>query len=661
MRSKILLILLIAVNFNFGEGFLKTSGKKIIDETGSEFILRGIGLGGWLLQEGYMFKTSGFANSEHEFRNKIKLLVGEEKTNQIYKVYHDSHMREIDVEQLAAWGFNSIRLPMHYNKLTNLNNDGTYFEEGFARIDSLLHWCEKNKIYLILDLHAAPGGQNAEGISDYDPSIPLLWNSEQNKQVTINLWKKLAERYANKKWIGGYDLLNEPNWDLGSNNAPLLQLYKDITSAIRTVDNNHIIFIEGNNYANNFTGLTPPWDNNMVYSFHKYWNNTDQSSISWVLSIRENFNVPLWLGETGENSNEWLKETIGLMEANKIGWATWPLKKIDDIAGPISIPLTPQYQVLLNYWNGQGTKPTDTYAYAALINQFEMFKYENCRIQNDYIDALFRQQKESKTVPFINNNIPGAIFGVNYDFGAAGQAYNDKVNSNTTGSPSGASWNSGGKYRNDGVDIEQCTDVITNGYNVGWIESGEWLKFTVNVEYSGIYDLNIRYAANLSTGKIQVTTANSFLTSLIDLPSTGGWQSWKTKTVSNVSLTAGEQEIYIKFYFTGFNFNYLEFIPVTVNVEERNNLLKDYFLNQNYPNPFNGQTKIEFNLPEVTSYKLKLYDVKGELISIIAEENSAVGFQTINWESNGLSSGIYFFALECKGIVKKIIKSVILN
>ena len=661
MKRLIIVLIFLSTSLIFSQGFLHAYGKKILDGVGNEIILRGIGLGGWMLQEGYMFKTSAFANAEHDFKNKIKLLVGEEKTNELYKIYHDAAIQEIDVEQIANWGFNSIRLPMHYNKLTNLNNDGTYFEEGFARIDSLLAWCKKYHVYLILDLHAAPGGQNAEAISDYDPSIPLLWNSETNKQITINLWKKLAERYVNVEWIGGYDLLNEPNWDLGSQNLPLLQLYKDITSAIRSVDNNHIIFIEGNNYANNFTGLTPPWDNNMAYSFHKYWNNTDQSSIGWVLSIRNNYNVPLWLGETGENSNQWLYETVKLMEENKIGWATWPLKKIDDIAGPMSVPLTPQYQVLLNYWNGQGIKPTENYSYAALRNQFEMFKYENCKIQYDYIDALFRQQTSSVSIPFHANNIPGVIFAVNYDIGGLGQGYFDKIYENTSGSPGGSSWNSGGQYRNDGVDIEKCSDIITNGFNVGWIESGEWLKFTTNIEYPGTYDLNIRYAANSSGGKIQLNTPTKFLTSLIDLPATGGWQSWKTITISNVELTAGIQEIFLKFYFSGFNFNYIEFIPVSVSVEDKTSQPESFMLNQNYPNPFNGQTEITFRVPTHKNYSIKIYDIKGELKQTLSEGISSGNIEIVKWNSSGFSSGVYLIVLDFDGINKRIIKSIILN
>ena len=125
-------------------------------------------------------------------------------------------------------------------------------EKGFALTDSLLSWCKANKIYLILDLHAAPGGQgNDQPIADRDTSLPSLWQSAANKQKTIALWKKLAERYANEEWIGGYDLLNETNWGFADandkngcaekGNEPLRQLLIDITKAIREVDQHHVI------------------------------------------------------------------------------------------------------------------------------------------------------------------------------------------------------------------------------------------------------------------------------------------------------------------------------------------------------------------------------------------------------------------------------------
>ena len=163
-----------------------------------------------------------------------------------------------------------------------------WVDKGFEMVDSLLSWCTANEMYLILDLHGAPGGQGYDAaISDYDDSKPSLWENAYNRAKTIALWRKLAARYADEPWIGGYDLINETNWNL-SGNAMLRQLYEDIVQTIRAVDTNHIIFIEGNWFANDFTGLTPPLDDNMVYSFHKYWNYNDQESIQWMLNMRIN-------------------------------------------------------------------------------------------------------------------------------------------------------------------------------------------------------------------------------------------------------------------------------------------------------------------------------------------------------------------------------------
>ena len=114
--------------------------------------------------------------------------------------------------------------------------------------------------------------------SDYDPSKPSLWESPANRDKTVALWKRIAERYADEPWVGGYDLTNEPNWNMAGN-IPLRNLYREITDSIRTVDTKHILIVEGNWFANDFTGLTPPWDDNMVYGPHKYWSFNDQASI----------------------------------------------------------------------------------------------------------------------------------------------------------------------------------------------------------------------------------------------------------------------------------------------------------------------------------------------------------------------------------------------
>src|SRR4051812_34049816 len=212
------LILMIFVFSGIGAGFgqyLHRDGEKILDGEGHEIILRGMGLGGWMLQEPYMLNMGGIANAQFQIKSKIQATIGTENTKAFYDAWLSNHVTKTDVDSLAAWGFNSIRLPMHYNLYTvpieeePVAGENTWLEKGFTMTDSLLKWCEANQIYLILDLHAAPGGQgNDAAISDNDESKPSLWESEKNRSKTVALWRKLAERYANEKWIGGYDLIN---------------------------------------------------------------------------------------------------------------------------------------------------------------------------------------------------------------------------------------------------------------------------------------------------------------------------------------------------------------------------------------------------------------------------------------------------------------------
>src|SRR5258708_887001 len=362
-------IVLIVLFFYIGkadsQGFVKASGPVIVNEKGEKVILRGMGLGGWMLQEGYMLRV-GNIGQQYRIKAKIQELIGPEKTEKFYEDWLANHTRKIDIDSMAAWGFNSVRLPMHYHLFTPAVDEepepgkNTWLSKGFALTDSLLSWCKANKIYLILDLHATPGGQgNDLPISDRDPAKPSLWESEANRQKMIALWTKLAQRYAGEPWIGGYDIINEPNWGFEdpndrrgtaeTKNAPLRKLMMDLTAAIRTVDKKHIIIIEGNGFGNNYRGILPAWDDNMVLSFHKYGNFNTETAIRSFLDLREKYNIPLWMGESGENSNTWYTEAIHLVETHDIGWSWLPLKKISS-HNPPEIPLNPAYQQLLYYW-----------------------------------------------------------------------------------------------------------------------------------------------------------------------------------------------------------------------------------------------------------------------------------------------------------------------
>ncbi|SHF06881.1 cellulase family glycosylhydrolase [Chryseobacterium sp. OV279] len=574
MKRVILLSALLLSQFGTSQ-LLKTAGQKIINDKGENIQLRGLGLGGWMLQEGYMLKTADFAGPQYKIKEKISELIGENGMKDFYKAYLKNGITKQDIDFLAKAGFNSIRLPMHYDLYTlpiekePVKGQNTWLEEGFKMTDDLLKWCAANKIYLILDLHAAPGGQgNDVNISDNDKTKPSLWENTENQQKTIALWKKLAERYKDEPWIGGYDLINEPNINFtGKNpngtdemsNAPLWKLQKEITAAIRETDKKHLIFIEGNGWGNNYNGLIPLWDNNMAFSFHKYWNYNNDETIQSILELRKKHNIPIWLGETGENSNVWFTELIQLLDKHNIGYAFWPMKKIDNIAGITNVKTTPEYEILLNYWKNSGEKPSKDFATKALMQIAENYKFSNVEIKNDVIDAMFRQVTDDTTKPFKNHPVPGRIFASEYDLGRMGSAYvdHDFVNLWVSDPKKRSEWNSGQQMRNDGVDIYRCHDGITNQYYVGKTEKGEWLQYTVTVKSEKNYTFNIRYSGSNDTN-IKLEDASGKQLANVSLPSTGGERNWKTVSVKNVPLKKGTNKIRFRFEGNGSNLNYFE-------------------------------------------------------------------------------------------------------
>lgn len=573
MKKVIVILLVLFITPVFGQNFLHREGQNIVDGNGKNIVLRGLGLGGWMVQEGYMLKTQPFASSQYKIKQKITDLIGAKNTEEFYKAYKTNGITKRDIDSLAAWGFNSIRLPMHYNLYTpaiETENNGqiTWLEEGFKMTDDLAKWCAENKMYLILDLHAAPGGQGKDAaISDYDDSKPSLWESTANQDKMVAFWEKLAERYKDNPWIGGYDIINEPNWNFtGTNqngcdemsNAPLRALMVRITNAIRAVDANHLIFIEGNCWGNNYNGIFPLWDENMALSFHKYWNTNDVASIQTMLNYRTQYNVPIWLGESGENSNVWFKEVLSLMESNNIGWAFWPMKKIENLAGVTSVTQPEGYNKLLEYWKNGGEKPNESFSKKTLMQVAANYKMENLTIRYDVIDAMFRQVQTNETKKYKKHLLPGKVFATEFDLGTNGYAYSDTDVANYDGTKF-TPWNKGGKMRNDGVDIEICKDKITNGYQVSFIEDKEWLQFTVHVSKATNFDVAIRYSNEKSQGKLYLESEGIKISESIELPISGSLTTWKTVTLKNVSLKQGINKIRVHFEEGNFNLNFLEF------------------------------------------------------------------------------------------------------
>ena len=123
---------------------------------------------------------------------------------------------------------------------------------GWVYLDRLLEWCTRHDVYVVLDLHSAPGGQSDIFVAD--PDEKKLWQSEENEERTVALWRAIAARYKDEKIVAGYDLLNEPGFP---NPAELIELYLRIITAIREVDPYHMVIIEGNNLTTDFSYVSP--------------------------------------------------------------------------------------------------------------------------------------------------------------------------------------------------------------------------------------------------------------------------------------------------------------------------------------------------------------------------------------------------------------------
>ncbi|MFT6870314.1 carbohydrate-binding protein [Polaribacter sp.] len=611
MKKYILLFSLVFSCLLNAQG-LRTLGKKIINSNGDEVLLKGIGLGGWMLQEGYMMNSSGAADTQHKFIEKLNTLIGEEETEVFYSNWRKNFVTKQDIDSIASWGYNSVRLAMHYNLFTPpienepVSGENTWLNTGFEMVDELLTWCEANEIYLILDMHAAPGGQGEDAaISDYDDTKPSLWESELNKNKTVALWGKLAERYKDKEWIGGYDLINEINWPLEG--SVIRDLYVKITNAIRAHDASHIIFIEGNWFANDFSGLTPPWDSNIVYSPHKYWTYNDTASIQWVLDLREQHNVPLWIGESGENSNVWYTEAINLFEDNNIGWAWWPWKRIETVVSPFSINSNLKYEAIINYWKGEGAKPSVEDAIEGLKQLTTDLLVDNNVYSKDVVDACLRQPQDETHIPYANHIIPGVIHLSDYDLGTNGIAYNDLDYANfglSTGEYQ--PWNSGWKYRNDGVDIEKNSDnTNSNGYHIGFIQKSEWLKYTVNIEETGFYNIKFRYATQTAGGKVKFFLNDVDIAGDVNLGNTGGWNNFVFHIENNKYLQAGKHILKVLVNgSTSYNMSSIEFLKST-------DAIPDFEVLSSSTNDDEKSIKITLNHPaNQTTLANNLFDVK---------------------------------------------------
>ena len=342
------------------DGFLR-------NQKGREIILRGVNFGGWMIQESWMCPVFG---NDRAWANLDTIMAMESRgwsavdIQELFDTYQDNWITADDFDFLKAHGVNSIRIPFWYRNFMSdeysawINDNGSISDTknpGFKRLDWAVTQAKKRGIYVILDLHGAPGGQSMDHSSGTIGRNELYTKTEY-EQATVDLWKAIAARYKDEAAVAAYDLLNEPQnnggytgpnaWAPDSTRAvyETVRLYDRLYREIRSVDLKTIVIMEGiwsmnlpnPMYAHNgplnteekYSGKTTAWNQNVMYSMHLYDRDTKMinSRISELTNVRRNWGVAIYVGEFNNDNGENQNYAYRQYNNNKINWNMWTYK-----------------------------------------------------------------------------------------------------------------------------------------------------------------------------------------------------------------------------------------------------------------------------------------------------------------------------------------------
>jgi aryl-phospho-beta-D-glucosidase BglC (GH1 family) len=346
---------------------LRVRGKEIVDEAGDRVKLSGSCVGGWMNMENFI---NGYPGSESGLREAFADAIGPSKAEFFFERLLDKMLGEADIRFMRECGATVVRLPLNYRHFEDDRTPFKYEESGFKRLDAMLDLCERAGLYVILDLHSIQGCQNSDWHCDNDSRHAFLWAHPHFQDRFVALWEELARRYRGRSVVAGYDVMNEPlcnairgrftgvdryerNWER------INGLSRRVVEAIRKIDQDHIIFLEGDYFANLFEGFEPPFAPNLAYSSHNYtpsgfgpgsypgtiggetWDIERQREVFFGhegTRFAQKYGVPLWVGEFGSVFNgpaeeraarlRALDDQIGLFEEFGAHWTTWTYKDV---------------------------------------------------------------------------------------------------------------------------------------------------------------------------------------------------------------------------------------------------------------------------------------------------------------------------------------------
>jgi hypothetical protein len=518
-----LLVFLSASAHGGAAGFLHAQKLEIVDGDGKAILLRGVGLGNWLLPEGYMWKFGPEGDRPRKIEKLVSDLIGPEASSRFWPEFRKNYITEADIARISELGFNSVRVPLNARLFLTEGDKPTFVEEGFGLLANLVKWSKAHGLYLIIDMHAAPGGQTGQNIDDSINDQPGLFLEPRNQDRLVQLWTRVATIYKDETAVGAYDLLNEPlpesTGAAKKFKAELEPLYKRITKAIREVDKNHMITLEGADWANEWSVFSQPFDENLLYQFHYYcWDKPARlKTIGEFLRFRGKMKVPIWVGETGEKDNLIYWGTTDYFEAMNVGWCFWPWKKMDTRNTPYSIKLPENWDQIVAYSNGKG-KPSTEIAQKAFDQLLRNIQLENCQYFQDVINSLFHR-------------VPARIEAENYGHEGSMKSYSVK---GTEG------FNNAKNYRT----LEPVPVALIEAKGDRWLSEqairltgGEWTAYNIASPEARAYKPVLKVKASSSPAFVEIS-ANDVVQEQAEAE-----KNWSEITLKPIALVKGSNKI----------------------------------------------------------------------------------------------------------------------
>ncbi len=318
------------------EDFLKAKGTRLVNRKGETVRLKGVNLGSWLVWEDWLSPYEE-AVDHYDVIEKLTERFGEEKAYELMNTYMDNWITEKDLDEIKAMGFNSVRVPFWFRNFYYDDNGRKILDENgewdFSRLEWIVEECSKRRIYVVLDLHGAVGYQNDAPHSGKRHSCSLFDDTEQGeryRELTDELWREIATRFAGNPAVAMYDLLNEPMCEVPSDEATRRKnntsIYNRLYKTVRAVDEDHTITME---CIWSFKTLPQPilmgWKN-VVYQVHLYDTSNKYFNLMAFLPRLFFFYVPMMMGEFYPHGTATWDNAFNTIDALKYNWFLWTYK-----------------------------------------------------------------------------------------------------------------------------------------------------------------------------------------------------------------------------------------------------------------------------------------------------------------------------------------------